>query len=44
MGHYGYHIGQIVYVARMLCGSAWETLSIAKGQSDAYNHSLGHNI
>jgi hypothetical protein len=35
--HYAYHVGQIAYVARMLVGPAqWKTLSIARGQSAAY--------
>lgn len=36
MAHYGYHIGQIVYVGKMVKGIEWQTLSIAKGQSDVY--------
>lgn len=37
LAHYAYHIGQIVYIGRMLKGSAWESLSIPKGDSAAYN-------
>jgi len=37
MGHYAYHIGQIVYVARMWAGPAWKSLSIPKGQSEMFN-------
>lgn len=37
LGHYSYHIGQIVYIARHLCGENWQTLSIAKGQSEQFN-------
>ena len=40
--HYGYHAGQIAYVARMLKGDDWETLSIPRGGSDAHNRSMGH--
>ncbi len=36
LAHYGYHVGQIVYVARMLRGKAWETLSIERGASETY--------
>ena len=36
IGHYNYHIGQIVYLARLRRGSDWETLSIAKGASLQY--------
>lgn len=37
LAHYAYHIGQIVYVGRMIRGSEWESLSIPKGGSKAYN-------
>ena len=37
LAHYAYHIGQIVYVGRMLKGSDWESLSIPKGSSSTYN-------
>jgi hypothetical protein len=30
--HYGYHIGQIVYLAKHIRSSDWQTLSIAKKQ------------
>jgi len=35
--HYGYHVGQIVLIARILAGDNWEVLSIARGQSREYN-------
>lgn len=34
--HYGYHVGQMVLQAKMLRGSDWKTLSIARGASTAY--------
>lgn len=37
LAHYAYHVGQIVYVGRMLKGSDWESLTIPKGQSSAFN-------
>ncbi|MDC8005659.1 DUF1572 family protein [Aureisphaera galaxeae] len=37
MMHYAYHVGQIVYVGRMLKGSAWKSLSIPKGESKTFN-------
>ena len=37
LAHYAYHIGQIVYVARMLKGDDWKSLSIPKGKSEAFN-------
>ncbi len=36
LAHYGYHVGQIVYLARMYRGDAWESISIAKGKSTGY--------
>lgn len=35
--HYSYHIGQIVYLGRMIKGTDWQSLSIPKGDSAAYN-------
>ena len=37
LGHYAYHIGQLVYLGKMICGDEWRSLSIPKGQSEAYN-------
>ena len=37
MMHYAYHIGQIVYVGRMIRGENWESLSIPKGKSKDFN-------
>lgn len=37
LAHYAYHVGQIVYIGRMLKGPEWESLSIPKGGSKAYN-------
>lgn len=36
LGHYNYHVGQIVQLARHYRGSAWKTLSIARGASEDY--------
>ncbi len=38
MAHYPYHIGQIVYVAKMLKSEQWKSLTIPKNKSNAYNH------
>lgn len=35
--HYPYHIGQIVYIGKMLKNEDWKTLSIAKNQSEKLN-------
>lgn len=37
LAHYPYHVGQIVYIGRMIKGQDWVNLSIPKGQSIAYN-------
>lgn len=34
--HYSYHAGQIVLLARWMKGSAWKTLTIARGKSRDY--------
>lgn len=41
LAHYPYHIGQIVYLGRMIKKSSWQNLSIAKGASQAYNQNTG---
>ena len=37
MAHYAYHLGQIVYLARLFNEGDWKTLTIPKGGSAAYN-------
>lgn len=37
LAHYPYHVGQIVFYAKMLKNSNWESLSIPKNKSDSYN-------
>ena len=37
LAHYGYHIGQIVYIGIMIKGNDWQSLSIPKGKSDEFN-------
>lgn len=37
LAHYPYHIGQIVFIGKMLRNDDWNSLSIPKGQSDKYN-------
>ncbi len=37
LAHYPYHIGQIVYIAKILKNEKWETLSIARNKSKQYN-------
>lgn len=37
LAHYPYHIGQIVYIAKILKNKDWQTLSIARNKSQDYN-------
>lgn len=37
LAHYSYHIGQIVFLGKMLAESGWTSLSIPKGGSQAFN-------
>lgn len=37
LAHYPYHIGQIVFIGKMLANSNWQSLSIPKGNSATYN-------
>ena len=37
LAHYSYHVGQIVYLGKIMKGEDWESLSIAKGGSKTYN-------
>ena len=37
LAHYPYHIGQIVFIGKMVCNDNWASLSIPKGNSKEYN-------
>ena len=37
LAHYPYHIGQIVFYAKMLKSTEWNSLSIPKNKSNSYN-------
>lgn len=39
LAHYPYHVGQIVYIGRMIKDEQWQSLSIPKNGSEAYNKS-----
>ncbi|AJK88328.1 MULTISPECIES: DUF1572 family protein [Lysinibacillus] len=43
MAHYSQHIGQMIYIAKQVKGSEWQTLSIARGQSQAFNKAMLEN-
>jgi len=37
LAHYAYHVGQIVFIGKMVRNEDWQTLSIARNRSGAYN-------
>ena len=37
LAHYPYHVGQIVFIGKMLIDNNWKSLSIPKNKSGAYN-------
>lgn len=37
LAHYPYHIGQIVFIAKMRTNEEWKTLSISRNKSADYN-------
>jgi hypothetical protein len=37
LAHYPYHIGQMVFIGKMICNEKWVSLSIPKGNSKTYN-------
>jgi hypothetical protein len=37
LAHYPYHIGQIVFIGKLIKGKQWKSLSIPKGKSEDFN-------
>lgn len=37
LAHYPYHVGQIVFIGKMICGSNWKSLSVPKRKSQEFN-------
>ena len=37
LAHYPYHVGQMVYIAKLVAGSEWKSLTIPKGNSASFN-------
>ena len=37
LAHYAYHVGQIVFIGKMVVGGNWKSLSIPRGGTDLYN-------
>jgi hypothetical protein len=40
LAHYPYHVGQIVYIGKILKDQNWQSLSIPKGNSAEYNQQM----
>jgi hypothetical protein len=37
LAHLSYHVGQIVFIAKMIAGKNWKSVSIPRGGSEQYN-------
>jgi len=37
LAHYAYHIGQLVFLGKMITDQKWKSLSVPKGKSASYN-------
>jgi hypothetical protein len=37
LAHYAYHIGQMVFIGKLIKNTDWKSLSIPKGKSEGYN-------
>jgi hypothetical protein len=40
LAHCGYHVGQIILIARVLAGDNWETITIPRGASTTFNQAV----
>jgi hypothetical protein len=40
LAHYPYHVGQIVFLGKMIRSDDWQSLSIPKGASDQFNQNM----
>ncbi|MFD3447306.1 DUF1572 family protein [Microbacteriaceae bacterium 4G12] len=40
ISHYSYHIGQIVYISKLLKNEEWKCLSVPRGKSNEYTEKL----
>ena len=40
LAHYPYHIGQLVFIAKMMKNEDWKTLSIARNKSQDFNNEM----
>jgi Protein of unknown function (DUF1572) len=37
LAHYAYHVGQIVFIGKMVCNERWTSLTIPRGKSNEFN-------
>ena len=44
LAHYPYHVGQIIFVAKMLKKEQWKNLSVPKGNSAQYNEQIKNKV
>jgi hypothetical protein len=40
LAHYPHHVGQIVYIGKMIKNNEWKNLSIPKGKSEEFNKGM----
>lgn len=40
LAHYPYHVGQIIYIGKIIKNEHWQSLSIAKGHSNQFNQQM----
>ncbi|MEP7256400.1 MAG: DUF1572 family protein [Ferruginibacter sp.] len=40
LAHYPYHVGQIIYIAKIIKNESWKNLSIPKGNSVQFNQQM----
>jgi len=40
LAHYAYHVGQVVYLGRLIKNEQWQSLSVEKGKSAVYNQQM----
>lgn len=41
LAHIGYHTGQIVLTAKLLCAERWKTITVPRGGTKEHNRALG---
>ncbi|TSD63894.1 DUF1572 domain-containing protein [Inquilinus sp. KBS0705] len=40
VAHYAYHVGQIVFIGKMISGDQWRSLTIPKGKTGEFNKGM----